>query len=188
MDLTRADAAAYRAALPKLAQAKTVIFDVRGYPSVPRGVLNAMSDRTIKSAKMEAPLVARPDHTAFDWVGEGWTIPAQGNRLSGKLIFITDGRAISYAESILGVVEGERLGPIVGEPTAGTNGDVNPLPLPGGYTLAYTGLRVTKQDGSRHHGIGIIPTHPVSRSLAGFRAGRDEQLDVALSLAEDATP
>lgn len=188
VDLTRADAAAYRAALPKLAQAKTVIFDVRGYPSVPRGVLNAMSDRTIKSAKMEAPLVTRPDHTAFDWVGEGWTIPAQGNRLSGKLIFITDGRAISYAESILGVVEGERLGPIVGEPTAGTNGDVNPLPLAGGYTLAYTGLRVTKQDGSRHHGIGIIPTHPVSRSLAGFRAGRDEQLDVALSLAEDATP
>ncbi|WP_369059086.1 S41 family peptidase [Caulobacter sp. 73W] len=187
VDLTRADAAAYRAALPKLAQAEAVIFDVRGYPRVPRGLLNAMSDRTIKSAKMEVPLVTRPDH-AFDWIDEGWTIPAQGSRLSGKLIFMTDGRAISYAESILGVVEGERLGPIVGEPTAGTNGDVNPLPLPGGYTLTYTGLRVTKQDGSRHHGIGIVPTHPVSRTVAGFRSGQDEQLEVALSLAGGATP
>jgi len=97
-------------------------------------------------------------------------------------VFLTDGRAISYAESCMGIVEHYRLGEIVGGPTAGTNGNVNPLVLPGGYTLAWTGMKVLKHDGSQHHGIGILPTVPVSRTRAGVAAGRDELLERALEL------
>jgi C-terminal processing protease CtpA/Prc len=108
-------------------------------------------------------------------------VPAEP-RISGRIVFLTDGRAISYAESWMGIIEAYRLADIVGEPTAGTNGNVNPIVLPGNYRVAWTGMLVLKHDGSRHHGIGIQPTIPVSRTIAGVAAGRDEQLERALRL------
>jgi C-terminal processing protease CtpA/Prc len=92
-----------------------------------------------------------------------------------------DARAISYAESVLGIVEAYRLAELVGEPTAGTNGNVIRLSLGSGYTVTWTGMKVRKHDGSRHHGVGILPTIHVSKTLAGVRAGRDEQLEAAIA-------
>lgn len=90
---------------------------------------------------------------------------------------LTNARAISYAETVMGIIEHYRLAEIVGGATAGTNGNVNSIPLPGGYTLRWTGMKVLKQDGSQHHGIGIQPTIPVSPTRNGIAAGRDECLE-----------
>ena len=49
--------------------------------------------------------------------------------------------------------------------------------LPGGYRITWTGMKVLKHDGSRHHGVGILPTIPVTRTRAGIAAGRDEILE-----------
>lgn len=38
-------------------------------------------------------------------------------------------------------------------------------------------MKVLKHDGSQHHGVGIRPTIPISRTRAGIAAGRDEMLD-----------
>ena len=45
---------------------------------------------------------------------------------------------------------------------------------------SWTGMKVLKHDGSRHHGIGIQPTVPVSRTVAGVAQGRDELLEKAV--------
>ena len=45
-------------------------------------------------------------------------------------IFVTAARAISYAGSLMGIIEHYRVGDIVGGPTAGTNGDVYATALP----------------------------------------------------------
>jgi C-terminal processing protease CtpA/Prc len=84
----------------------------------------------------------------------------------------------------MGVVEEYRLGEIVGERTAGTNGNVNPFTLPGSYTVTWTGMRVLKRDGTPHHGVGILPTVPVSPTIAGLRAGRDEVLERAVQIVK----
>ena len=62
------------------------------------------------------------------------------------------------------------------------SGNVTRVALPDGSTITFTGMKVLKHDGSRHHGIGILPTVPVSPTLAGVRAGRDEILEAALDL------
>lgn len=98
------------------------------------------------------------------------------------MAFLTDGRAISYAETYLGIVEHYRLAEIVGGPTAGTNGNINPFQLPGGYGVVWTGMKVLKHDGSRHHGVGILPTVPAEPTRAGIAAGRDEILERALKV------
>jgi C-terminal processing protease CtpA/Prc len=76
----------------------------------------------------------------------------------------------------------------VGETTAGTNGNINPFALPGGYHITWTGMKVLKHDGSRHHGVGIAPTVPVPRTIRGVADHRDEQLDRALAIAAGAGP
>lgn len=35
-------------------------------------------------------------------------------------------------------------------------------------------MKVLRHDGSAHHGVGIRPTVPAVRTLAGIRASRDE--------------
>jgi C-terminal processing protease CtpA/Prc len=113
---------------------------------------------------------------------EDWAV-APAAPFIANVVFITDGRAVSAAETYMGIIEAHKLGPIVGEATAGTNGDINPFSLPGGYQLWWTGLKVLKQDGSRHHGVGILPTVPAHRTLAGVAAGRDELLEKAIAIA-----
>jgi hypothetical protein len=48
------------------------------------------------------------------------------------------------------------LGDVVGEPSAGTNGNVNPFMLPGGYSVSWTGMLVRKRDGTPHHGSAFV--------------------------------
>jgi hypothetical protein len=43
-------------------------------------------------------------------------------------------------------------------------------------------MKVTRLDGRQHHLLGVQPTHPVRRTLAGIRAGRDEELEAAVGL------
>ena len=69
---------------------------------------------------------------------------------------------------------------IVGQPTAGTNGNVNPFTVSSGYRISWTGMKVLKHDGSQHHGVGILPTIPFERTLEGVRQGRDELLERAV--------
>jgi C-terminal processing protease CtpA/Prc len=130
------------------------------------------------------PIITRPDHlNIVDYdTGGRWDVKPIAPRLKAKLAFLTDGRAISYAESYMGIIEAYRLAEIVGEPTAGTNGNVNPFTLPGSYTIVWTGMKVLKHDGSQHHGIGIKPTVPVARTIKGVREKRDEQLERAIEV------
>jgi C-terminal processing protease CtpA/Prc len=82
----------------------------------------------------------------------------------------------------MGIIEAYKLAEIVGEPTAGTNGNVNTFLLPGGYRVVWTGMKVLKHDGSKHHGVGIQPTVPVSRTIRGVSEMRDEQLERAIAV------
>ncbi len=79
-------------------------------------------------------------------------------------------------------VEHYKLGEIVGQSTAGTNGEVNRFNLPGGYRVTWSGMKVVKHDGSQQHLIGILPTVPVQRTIQGVIEGRDEFLEKALEI------
>ena len=140
-------------------------------------------------AWMQVPQVIHPDHRETPgYRNHGWSISALSPHLDGRIVFITDGRAISYAESFMSFVEHYRLGEIVGQPTAGTNGNVNNFVLPGAFTVMWTGMRVVKHDGSQHHLVGIRPTVPAERTIQGVREGRDELIEVALDVINQGGP
>jgi Peptidase family S41 len=183
LDLTRMEDADWTNVVPRLADARGVIFDMRGYPRLGPTFLQHLTDKPLQSAQWNVPIVTRPDRNFSEWdKGGRWDLEPKAPRINAKVVFLTDGRAISYAESVMGIVEAYKLGAIVGEPTAGTNGNVNPVSLPGGYRVVWTGMKVLKHDGSRHHGVGILPTVPISRTIKGITEKRDEQLERALAL------
>jgi C-terminal processing protease CtpA/Prc len=190
VDLTRAPAQQVFEHVDSLAAADGVIFDMRGYPvGANHYVLQHLLETPDTStAWMRTPHTIYPDRDRPVGFREaGWELQPAEPRIRSNVAFITDGRAISYSESLLSFVEHYRLGEIVGAPTAGANGNVNPLTLPGGFVVFWTGMRVVKHDGSRHHGVGVLPSIPASRTIEGVRAGRDELLDAALRAVRDRT-
>lgn len=130
-----------------------------------------------------APRQIHPDQDGpISYRTSNWTLDPAQIRFRGQAVLLTNASAISYSETILGIVAHYRLGDIVGQATAGANGDVNWFTLPGGYTIHWTGARVLKHDDSQHHLVGIQPTLPIERSLRAVREGRDEYLEAALAL------
>lgn len=81
-------------------------------------------------------------------------------------------------------MRGARRGLIIGEPSAGANGNATTFVLPGGYSIAWTGMQVLDAKRQTHHTIGVIPDVRVKRTIAGVSAGRDEVLEQALKLVE----
>lgn len=183
-DLNGTDSAALAQAMPALAKAKGIIFDLRGYPNqAAYEALQHLTEVPITSARWCVPRITRPDREALEWTESGrWNMTPRVPRLQAKVAFLTDGRAISYAESIMGIVEHYSLGEIVGSTTAGTNGNVNPFQLPDGFSVSWTGMRVLKHDGSRHHGVGIAPTVPCVPTPEGIAEGRDEVLEMGIKV------
>jgi Peptidase family S41 len=183
LDITRTNDSDFAAALPFLAEAHSVIFDMRDRPSKIMQFsqfLGHLINEPVKGPPMGIPVVTRPDRAGMTFEWSQWQIPPQAPYLKAKRAFLTSGRAISYAETMLAIVEHFKLGEIIGEATAGTNGEVNPFTVPGGYQLNWTGMRVLKHDRSPLFGVGILPTIRVSPTWAGIAAGRDEVLERAL--------
>lgn len=183
VDLSRAGMDEIEEQIEALAKAPGIVFDLRGYPNDNHDVLRYLIDEPVRSAHWNVPRVLYPDQEELTWDTSGrWYLEPREPRLEKRPVFLMDGRAISYAESVMGIVEAYDLGDIVGQPTAGANGNVNPFDLPGGYRMGWTGMKVIKHDGTQHHLVGILPTVPWERTIRGVRAGRDEVLEKALEI------
>ncbi|QED36681.1 peptidase S41 [Antarcticibacterium arcticum] len=171
--------------LPQLQQAKGIICDLRGYPNGNHGFIShLLKEKDDSKQWMRVPKTVYPDQeksTGFEYFG--WELQPRKPYLGDKkVVFIIDGRAISYAESYMSFIEGYELATIVGQPTAGTNGNINPFTLLGNFSISWTGMKVVKHDGSQLHAIGVLPDIYVNKSIVGFKEGRDEFLEKAMEV------
>jgi C-terminal processing protease CtpA/Prc len=155
---------------------------VRGStPSAAFQVLAHLIDHEIKSPYYDTPIVELIGIRRYERVQS--SIFPLAPRLSARIIFLVDGRTASSSETILQYAHAAQIGRVIGEPTAGTNGDVATFDTVGGMRVRFTGLRILNQDGSPFHGRGIRPDVVVHPTVAGIRAGRDEILEAAIARA-----
>jgi C-terminal processing protease CtpA/Prc len=186
VNLDKASWAEINAKIDDLAKAKGVIFDLRGYPNGNHQIIcHLLETNDTSDAWMQIPLFVYPDQeNIVGYQKMGWGLVAKEPHIAGKAVFIIYGGCISYAESFMSFIEHYKLAEIVGQPTAGTNGNINSFILPGGFRIIWTGMKVLKHDGSQHHLIGIKPTVPVERTIQGVIEGRDEFLEKAIEVVK----
>ena len=72
---------------------------------------------------------------------------------------------------------------VVGSRTAGADGNISWVPLPGGYRTAFSGIGVYYPDGRETQRVGILPDILVRPTIQGIRAGWDEVLERAIDVA-----
>ncbi|MEM7037029.1 MAG: S41 family peptidase [Bacteroidota bacterium] len=173
--------------MPKLEKAKALICDLRGYPNGNDDLINHLLPVNDTSTHwMQVPRIVRPNYEVAEMLSIGWQKQKKKPHLDVPVFLLIDGTAISYAESCAAFYDHYDLATIIGTPTAGSNGNINTIQLPGKYSVSFTGMRVNRHDGGQQHGIGIVPDVEIAPTLEGVRAGRDEILEKAIELAKDA--
>jgi C-terminal processing protease CtpA/Prc len=100
---------------------------------------------------------------------------------------LIDERTQSQAEHTGLFLEAANGTKFVGTPTAGANGDVTTLVLPGGLSMSFSGHSIRHADGRQLQRVGLVPDLLVKPTIAGIRAGRDEVLERALAWVAQTT-
>lgn len=172
--------------MPQFINAQTIICDLRGYPNGNSDFLRhliSISDTLKDFLPAHILYPNQQDITYKNDTASSFLTPLLP-KITSKIIFIIDGRVISWGESVVMFVEHYNLATFVGEPTGGTNGVINSFDLMGDYSLVSTGMNIKKGNGKQHHGIGVLPTIPVKRTINGVRQEKDEYLEKAIELSK----
>lgn len=187
VDVARADKPMFDAKLEQLANAHAVIYDVRGYPKdfkLSKAIPAHLLAHAEHAKWMHIPRYTGPFGEHAGYTDVGWDIAPELPHFTSRAIFLADGGTISQAEAIMGYVQDDKLGTIVGSTTRGVDGNITSFPVPTGFGIIFTGMKVTHRDGtSRYHALGTPPDVHVEPTIAGIRAGRNEVLQRALRLA-----
>lgn len=77
---------------------------------------------------------------------------------------------------------------IIGSQTAGADGNVSQIHLPGGLQTGISGIGVFYPDRTATQRVGIVPDLTVETTIAGIASGRDEVLEAAVRYILDPPP
>ena len=156
-----------------------LIIDIRDYPS--DFVVFTLGQFLVSAPTSFAwfTFVDPGNPGAIRWGSIVNLIPRQPH-YSGKVVILVDEITQSSAEYH---TMGFRTAPgaiVIGSTTAGADGNVSAVPLPGGYSSYVSGLGVFYPDKRPTQRVGIIPDIVVTPTIEGIRAGRDELIEEAV--------
>ena len=170
-------AAAY---IEAAAGTKGMIIDIRNYPSdfVVFALGSHLVDRPTAFARFTAGDPANPG--AFHWRGAPISLAPTSPRYTGKIVILVDESSMSQAEYTTMAFRSAWNAVVVGSTTAGADGNVSPIPLPGGLRSMISGIGVFYPDKKPTQRVGIIADIQARPTIKGVRSGRDEVLEAAL--------
>jgi C-terminal processing protease CtpA/Prc len=171
-----ADAARY---IQAAAGTKGLIIDIRNYPSefVVFTLGSLLARDPVNFVRFTKGDLTNPG--AFYWTSPVGLTPQQPH-YSGRVVILVDEVTQSQAEYTTMAFRTAPGAIVIGTTTAGADGDVSTIPLPGGLSSYISGIGVFYPDGTLTQRIGIIPDLVVTPTIAGIRAGKDELLDAAI--------
>jgi hypothetical protein len=161
------------------AKTKGMIIDIRNYPKefVVFTLGSLLVDRPTDFAMFTNADLANPG--AFHFRSGDRITPRQPH-YSGKVIILVDETSLSQAEYTAMAFRAAPGAKVIGSTTAGADGNVSPIPLPGGLRSMLSGLGVFYPDKTPTQRVGIVPDIEVKPTIEGIRAGRDEVLEEAI--------
>ena len=168
---------------------KALIFDMRGYPKQTAWpIAPYLNVKKARVAAQFSPCIIQggnidedtPRKTFLQLLPEGRGKPLY----RGKVIMLINEDTQSQAEHTGLFFESACDLTYVGSPSAGSNGDVTHLILPGSIRITFTGQAVRHADGRQLQRVGLQPDVAISPTLEGLRSGRDEVLERAIQFVQ----
>jgi C-terminal processing protease CtpA/Prc len=158
---------------------KGFIIDIRNYPSefMVFALGSLLVEKPTEFVRFTTGDLSNPG--AFHWT-EPISLTPQRPHYPGKIVILVDEVSQSQAEYTAMAFRSAPGAIVVGSTTAGADGNVSEIPLPGGLRTMISGIGVFYPDKRPTQRIGIIPNIEVKPTIAGIRAGRDEVLEEAV--------
>ena len=98
----------------------------------------------------------------------------------GKIAILVNEVSLSSAEFHTMAFRVAPRSKVIGSQTAGADGNVSPLVLPGGINTQITGIGCYYPDGGETQRIGMKPDIEIRPTIEGIKAGKDEVLEKAI--------
>jgi C-terminal processing protease CtpA/Prc len=98
----------------------------------------------------------------------------------GRTVMLIDERTMSQAEHAGLFFEAANGTKFIGSRSAGADGDVTNITVPGGLTVSFSGQEIRHADGRPLQRVGLSPDIEVKPTIQGIRASRDEVFEKAL--------
>ena len=158
---------------------KGLIVDIRNYPSefMVFALGSLFVDKQTDFVRFTQPDLSNPGAFHFS---APLSLGPQQPHYSGKVVILVDEVSQSQAEYTTMAFRSSPRAVVVGSTTAGADGNVSAIPLPGGFRSMISGIGVFYPDKKPTQRIGMIPDSEVKPTIAGIRAGRDEVLEAAI--------
>lgn len=178
LKLSSIKAADLPAYFKKARDTKGMIVDIRNYPSefVPFALGQYFAVQPTPFADFTAPELDNPGAFRF---GSPEIVKPGKEHYKGKLIVLVDETTQSQAEYTAMALRAMPGALVFGSTTAGADGNVSRILLPGGLSTMISGLGVYYPDHRPTQRVGIVPDVVVQPTVAGIAAGRDEVLEAA---------
>jgi C-terminal processing protease CtpA/Prc len=164
----------------KIQNAKALIIDDRNYPSefvlfVLSKHLQPKSSPFVKFSKGSIKTPGLFVYTDFTKSGIN-----NSDYFKGKVIILVNETTQSSAEYHAMAYRTAPNATVIGSTTAGADGNVSSIRLPGGISTMISGIGVYYPDGRETQRIGIVPDIEVKPTIEGIKNGKDEVLEKAI--------
>jgi C-terminal processing protease CtpA/Prc len=163
----------------RAAGAKLLVLDHRNYPSdFPIFAIGGhLVSQPTPFVKFTVGDASNPG--SFDW-NSPLKLEPVAPRFEGAVAILVDEVTQSSAEYHSLAFRASPGALVVGSTTAGADGNISPIQLPGGLRTMFSGIGVFWPDGRPTQRVGIVPDVPAAPTIAGIKAGRDEVLEAAV--------
>jgi C-terminal processing protease CtpA/Prc len=165
--------------IQQAANAKSLIVDIRNYPSefVVFALGTLLVDKETPFVTFTVADLSNPG--AFAW-GETLSLTPATPHFGGNVAILVDESTISSAEYTAMALGASPRAKIVGTQTAGADGNVSQILLPGRLAAGMSGIGVFYPDKRPTQRRGVALDVVCPQTIAGLRAGRDDVLQCAL--------
>ena len=172
--------------LPKLfseiRSAKGLIIDDRNYPSdFPIEALSLyLLSKKSPFVKLSGGNIKQPGFFTYfttEYVGS-----KNNDNFKGKVVIMVNEETQSSAEYHALAYRTIANNVVIGSTTAGADGNISEIHLPGNISSYISGIGVYYPDGRETQRVGIVPDVEVKPTIEGIKSGRDEVLEKAIEI------
>lgn len=166
---------------------KGLILDLRNYPStsIEYNLAKYLIPTEKEFVKISYPNPAKPGEYYFRSFASEKPQDTDAEVYKGKVVILINEHTISNGEFTTMLLRRAENSIVLGRPTAGADGNVFFINLPGSIRTSISGLGVFYPDKKPTQRIGVQPDIRLDPTIEGMMEGRDEYVEKAIELIKE---